>query len=287
MRCNPLLLLALLPCVVAAASAQGRNWDITISSGERFEDVDLVELRGDSLLIDAPPTARTIPLASIRELRRDDGSRVILGAVIGTAAGGALMWATIPTKGDGLPIYHMAGVTGLGMLLGTFIGANSRITTDYPLWGTTTAAKENVIREILEEREEQRMASIPTRRNVYVELGGNSRYYSVNYERIFWNHIAVRVGASYDPDVDLIVPMMLNALFFDGTSRLELGAGAAWAYDDSAFHPAIFAGYRHQPPEGGMMFRIGLTSFFAEDEESGVPELSKAIPVGLSFGYSF
>lgn len=137
--------------------------------------------------------------------------------------------------------------------------------------------------------------------SVYVELGGNGLFYSVNYDRRFTNNVSGRFGfmifggqseQATDDQIGVgIFPVTANYLVGTGSHRLELGVGPVLmvAGGDLEEYGTVSAGgiagvtstfgYRYQPMEGGFLFRIGLTPFYSD----GRPQLW----AGLSLGYAF
>lgn len=148
---------------------------------------------------------------------------------------------------------------------------------------------------------EQAHAQNYSRNSVYLELGGNGLLYSVNYDRRFTDHVAGRAGfmvfggqsgAATDDQIGIaILPVMANYLVGSGSHRLELGAGLLFGVagaDTENFDlaPAVGIGgvtttfgYRYQPPDGGFLFRAGLTPFYS----AGRPQLWGGVSVGYSF----
>lgn len=144
---------------------------------------------------------------------------------------------------------------------------------------------------------------------LYVELGGNGAWYSVNYERYLRDDASVRVGAMYmsvqasagESSANaswLAIPVMFNYLgLAAGGHALELGAGidlmhfsaGAASFDATAeasgFVPVGTAtvGYRYAAPDGGFLFKAGYTPLlFVTTEEKQVFHWG-----GMSFGYRF
>jgi len=139
---------------------------------------------------------------------------------------------------------------------------------------------------------------------VYLEMGGNGIFYSVNYERFITEDIAARIGVGYlsfgessynGSSVSFTsVPLMVNYLGVGKLNhRLELGGGlvivhlSARASDGvaTAFGEGSFIGgtasiaYRYVPLDGGFNFKVAFT-----------PLLSAVVTVptlGLSFGTAF
>ena len=144
---------------------------------------------------------------------------------------------------------------------------------------------------------------------LYVELGGNGAWYSVNYERYLRDDASVRVGAMY-MSVEatagessgsaswLAIPVMFNYLGLRaGNHALELGAGVdvmhfsagASTFDATASASGVVPvgtatiGYRYAAPDGGFLFKAGYTPlFFVTTEEKQVFHWG-----GMSFGYRF
>ena len=138
------------------------------------------------------------------------------------------------------------------------------------------------------------------RNSIFLELGGNGVFYSLNYDHKIFNHFSARIGGMYAPWEDeissqnaslLLVPLMANYLVGNGSSRLEVGAGLTFGnisgnldgFDEfseggvAAFTSTV--GYRLQPTNGGFLFRIGYTPTFFSD---GVLHF-----IGLSLGGTF
>jgi hypothetical protein len=141
---------------------------------------------------------------------------------------------------------------------------------------------------------------------IYFELGGNGIIYTFNYDRRFQDKLTGRIGLMYvggsvstsegesgEADI-LLIPVMVNGLLGGGNHRFELGLGPVFAgasgsgttvegvdFEASGFGfggVASTIGYRHQPVDGGFVFRIGLTPFLLGDF---------ALWGGLSLGYAF
>jgi hypothetical protein len=149
--------------------------------------------------------------------------------------------------------------------------------------------------------------------SLYLELGGTSLLYSLNYERFLSPDFAVRVGFSYI-SVSAVatsgmstesataswatVPLMGEYLGIrSGSHSLELGAGINFMYMSghaSTFEstasftgvtavPAANIGYRYSDPKGGFVFRAGYTPLFVVtgDDKTVISWF------GTSFGYRF
>ena len=148
-------------------------------------------------------------------------------------------------------------------------------------------------------------APIPARNAFYVELLGNGLIYSVNYDRRLTDNLAGRVGFAFvsgeDSDGDrasiVIAPVMGSYLFGEGNSHFEAGLGVLLAsasvedvgsgdedwFDETVEGSTVLGtgvlGYRYQRPDGGFVFRVGLTPVFTTSDF--------APWFGISFGYGF
>lgn len=139
----------------------------------------------------------------------------------------------------------------------------------------------------------------PIARNAYyLEVGGNALIYSINYERFFSDRLAGRVGGMFfgasgeDSSAGVVAaPIMASYLWGEGNSRFETGVGILLVsggiqnvegYEDEDFSGTVGTGtlgYRWQRPQGGFVFRAGLTPVFSLD---GIGPW-----FGASFGYAF
>ena len=157
-------------------------------------------------------------------------------------------------------------------------------------------------------------APAPSANNaLYVELGGNGGFYTVNYERFLRRDASVRVGlmymsisASAGSGMDSAsanvtwtsIPLMFQYLgVAAGSHALELGGGVnmmymsgnASTFDSTASSSGVIPvgtatlGYRYSDPTGGFVFRAGYTPlFFVTTEVKDIFHWG-----GLSFGYRF
>ncbi len=152
-----------------------------------------------------------------------------------------------------------------------------------------------------------------TQNAIFIELGGNAVLYSLNYDRLLGQDYGFRVGFGYlgvssgSQNNDgtsasaslLIIPATLNYFLAShsdgkvGSSKFELGAGIVLvdlsanvsgggignAFSKSGFGGTATIGYRYQPYDGGVLFRIAFTPVFGS-----VGFLPWA---GISFGFTF
>ena len=141
--------------------------------------------------------------------------------------------------------------------------------------------------------------------SIYAELLGNGGVYSINYDRLFQisNNVKIvpRIGFSTIENV-IIVPLEANLLLSKGlTSKnfFETGLGITILKPLSGFSGQLLtingyeynfrneavntplivrAGFRHQKPTGGFMYRTGLLLFTGEDS---------LLTLGIGLGYTF
>ncbi len=154
--------------------------------------------------------------------------------------------------------------------------------------------------------------------SINVEGLGPGLLYSINYERLVINDLAVRLGFSYtswgastsDASASLSwITIPITASFIgiaSGSNALELGGGATliWASGSGCgltscgsgsgvgVWGSVFAGWRVQPPNGGFQFRLGLSVLIGPGLGFST-DASKADDIGflpwpyISLGYSF
>lgn len=142
---------------------------------------------------------------------------------------------------------------------------------------------------------------------VYLEVGGNGLWYSVNYERIFQQDVSLRVGLSYisvtaaagetsSSVSSLGVPLTASYLGLGSMNhKLEVGGGvllekfsgqASSGFGEKAegggFYPfaTFIAGYRYVPAHGGFNFKLAFTPVYH-------PDLGTFPWGGAAFGVGF
>jgi len=141
---------------------------------------------------------------------------------------------------------------------------------------------------------------------IYLEGGGQGILYSINYDRRLWSHIGIRAGfSSWSIPFFLFAvgelkftgfPIIVNYLSGESTiHNLEVGIGIVPTIVSFQGREIFFGsevegegrvvlgtatlGYRAQPPNGGFVFRIGLTPLFTFKEAQ--------LWGGLSVGFAF
>lgn len=128
------------------------------------------------------------------------------------------------------------------------------------------------------------------RNSIYLELGGNSVLYSLNYDYTFRlsevTKLAVGGGlgvlniASYAnssvpiSETTFYITPAANFLFGKKSHHFETGLSLLQFQ-----FPMLRAGYRYQPVKGGFLFRAGFTPIIAG--------MNFILWAGISFGYTF
>jgi len=126
-------------------------------------------------------------------------------------------------------------------------------------------------------------------KSVYLELGGNGLYITLNYEHFLSHQLALRAGGMILPSNDGAIffgTLMGNMVMGDGNLCLETGLGlfiygGGWEEFSSSGSIALTGtvGLRYHPKRSGVVLRLGFTPIVAS---GGV------FPwVGASIGYTF
>lgn len=150
---------------------------------------------------------------------------------------------------------------------------------------------------------------------VYLEVGGSSGIYAINYSKIFHQKGKLKVSASAgfsmwpNKTIDSkriwlpAIPLEVSAFYGKSNHHLELGFGftsflnATSVFDSEtlenvdkvvyeAFIP-LRVGYRYQKPEGGFFFRVGYTPIINFPTSGGEEWSFEPRFAGLSIGKSF
>lgn len=125
-----------------------------------------------------------------------------------------------------------------------------------------------------------------SKKNFYIEGGGNALAFSVNYDARFQKRtdgFGYRIGiggfTSFGGDGRslLAVPVQINYLAGKGAHFFEAGLGATYTTDgfweDEPIQKktpvlgTITFGYRFQPVNSGLLLRVGMTPFFGTIKE--------------------
>lgn len=143
----------------------------------------------------------------------------------------------------------------------------------------------------------------PAKNALYLELFGNGFAYTVNYERRLGDDVWLRIGfervtwnegglfTERKTRRMTAVPLMVSRLFGSRGGRLELGLGVV-PNTLTGISATGTAGFRFQPQDGGILFKVGFTPiypFYAYESESEYEEDSrKFLPwLGLSLGWAW
>lgn len=143
--------------------------------------------------------------------------------------------------------------------------------------------------------------------SVYLELGGNGGLYSVNYDRMIrlsnQFRFAPRIGISWLGKDRFNLPLETNLLWAKNKGAknfAEVGVGATFIQNADNFikdfhiklpnenekiNTTAFitrVGYRHQKPNGGIMYRGAFNLIFNKELNNKVQPF-----VGFSIGYTF
>lgn len=150
---------------------------------------------------------------------------------------------------------------------------------------------------------------------VYLELGGSSGRYAINYSKIFHQKGKLKLNASAGfsmwrnqiNDFETIwlpvIPLEVSAFYGRSNHHLEMGFGFTSFLDrtldfDSetlelkdkvvldAYIP-LRVGYRYQKPEGGFFFRVGYTPIIILPTSGREGWIFEPRFAGISFGKSF
>ncbi|WP_299824254.1 hypothetical protein [uncultured Pontibacter sp.] len=136
----------------------------------------------------------------------------------------------------------------------------------------------------------------------YLELGGNSDTYSVNYERLLFQRAAFKTGLRigvgsnlfFLPEEDNtypIIPLEAIGLIGHRNRHFEFGLGYTRRLTDNPdlLQEMYFGrlGFRYHPPEGGLLVRVALTPFVSSETNVRTPGLALVPRFGLSVGRSF
>lgn len=136
----------------------------------------------------------------------------------------------------------------------------------------------------------------------YVEAGGNSDTYSINYDRVVYQQEmvkgAIRIGMGTnlffmegEETVYPIVPVEALALVGRKRKHFEGGLGYTHRFTDNPelLQNMYFArlGFRYQVPKGGLLVRVAVTPFISPDKNSRTPGVGVIPRLGFSLGKSF
>ncbi|REG94538.1 hypothetical protein [Algoriphagus antarcticus] len=149
---------------------------------------------------------------------------------------------------------------------------------------------------------------------VYLEVGGSSGIYAINYSKIFHQKGKLKLNASAGFSMLPrrlnskttwlpLVPVEVSAFYGKSNHHLELGFGlTSYLASTLDFDPETLEliekvgydasiplriGYRYQKPEGGFFFRVGYTPIIDSRPRTGGNWSFYPYWAGVSFGKSF
>lgn len=150
---------------------------------------------------------------------------------------------------------------------------------------------------------------------VYLEAGGSSGRYAINYSKIVHQKGKLKLNASAgfsmwrDQLNDFktiwlpVIPLEVSALYGKSNHHLELGLGftsylgrtldinsETFEFSEKVVYDAFIplrVGYRYQKPEGGFFFRFGYTPIIDFPPRTGGNWSFNPYHAGISFGKSF
>ncbi len=150
------------------------------------------------------------------------------------------------------------------------------------------------------------------RNSIFLEVGGNGGFYSLNYDRMlleaeYWR-LAGRAGVMYYSTVSggreegrsswLAVPLEVSWLHGRKSHFLELGLGVTPLYQkypqegsvapesELRLLPVGRLGYRYQQREGGMFYKAGFTPMAQFSKERNLGHSTLLPWFGLAVGYT-
>lgn len=135
--------------------------------------------------------------------------------------------------------------------------------------------------------------------SAYVEVFGSGGLYSINYERRINSNLYGRLGvanwtiASETETTLTTIPVMITYLWGEDKNHFEISGGMLFGRktEEDINHQILdliaFIGYRYQPPDNGLVFRIGFTPFLSLDNEANYPDNNFYPSAGISIGYHF
>lgn len=139
-------------------------------------------------------------------------------------------------------------------------------------------------------RAQEMVNATPARQAIYAEAGGPVGVASINYDRIFSESWAVRVGLEVDGSGKHVgdwypeIPATVSYIAFSGDHHAEFGGGVVLTVGSASrdgMYQTMHAGYRYQPAGSGLFFRATLT----RSERFSLPHLP--FWAGIGVGYSF
>jgi len=116
---------------------------------------------------------------------------------------------------------------------------------------------------------------------------------NVSYDYRFLDRLSVRIGFGTAPflssdSTPLGIPLMVNYLGGGESNHFEAGGGIVIPLNYRTIYPTLSIGYRHQPIDGGITWRIAWRPIFIPLENQNQLALGFALSTaGFSVGYTF
>ena len=127
---------------------------------------------------------------------------------------------------------------------------------------------------------------------VFLELSGQRTFASLSYDRALTDEITLRGGFGILPNlthakrVAFSFPFTANYLH-GKVHRLELSFGFSWDAVYAGPLPMMMLGYRYDPADGGIVFRLAVNPLFSLRQTYNVTHGDAYRDVQFAFGYSF
>lgn len=130
--------------------------------------------------------------------------------------------------------------------------------------------------------------------SLYLEIGGNNYFYSVNYEKLLFNCISPRIGAAILPwdesshsygrtiGIKINVLVMINySLFLSEDSVIEIGYGYGSILIDDYASSTLSIGFKYIPANGKMIYKLSFTPLFNNKS------VNKSLWAGFGIGFNY
>jgi hypothetical protein len=116
---------------------------------------------------------------------------------------------------------------------------------------------------------------------------------NVSYDYRFLDRLSARIGFGTAPflgrdSTPLGIPLMIDYLGGGGNGYFEAGGGIILPLNYSTIYPTMSIGYRHQPVDGGITWRIAWRPVFIPLEgQNQLALMLASSTAGFSVGYTF
>ena len=130
--------------------------------------------------------------------------------------------------------------------------------------------------------------------SLYLEIGGNNYFYSINYEKLLFNCISPRIGVAILPwgesshtygnttSVKINLLAMINySLFLSETSVIVIGYGYGSLLIDDYVSSTLSIGFKYIPVNGKMIYKLSFTPLFNNKF------VDKSLWAGFGIGFNY